>query len=116
MATVTTYLLVSGPESVDVVEDHPVIDENGFQHRETTEEGADEVPRVRFEREDPLEDRPDLSGAARAVSSRFPEATVALCEAEVRFEHVERFRTELFRDGKRAGKIEHGYVFNVGGG
>lgn len=114
MATTITYLLVSGANDVEAVSDHPTISESEMDHRETRESGAERVSTVSFAAEQPLEEGDDLVDPARELSSAFPEATVVLCEVEERFDQVERLQTMVFMEGKNGGKVEHGYIFNVG--
>ncbi len=115
MATVVTYLLVSNPDDPEAVGSHPIIDEHGFEQR-PIEKGEDEetLPALKFTVANALEDRRGLEAPCRKLSAAFPEATVTYCEVEERFDHVEHLRSTVFIDGKRAGDIEHGYVFNVG--
>ncbi len=114
MASLTTYLLVSGPDAPHDVETHPALESYELTVRDVTDDEA--VPRITLVHESPLEDRVDLSEPARALSTAFPNATVVLSVVEERFDHIERLETLLYRDGNKAGKIEHGYVFNVGQG
>ena len=115
MATVVTYLLVSNPEDPDAVRSHPIIDEHGFEPRPIEQEdGTDALPALRFAVASALEDRPALEAPCRELSAAFPDATVTYCEVEERFDHIDHLRSVVFIDGKRAGDIEHGYIFNVG--
>ena len=115
MATVITYLLVSNPDDPEAIRSHPTIDEHGFEPRPMEEmDGEKTLPALKFAVASPLEDRPDLEAPCRELSAAFPEATVTYCEVEERFDHVEHLRSVVFIDGKRAGNIEHGYMFNVG--
>jgi hypothetical protein len=114
MATIITYLLVSGADDVEAVSDHPTIAESELDHRETRESGTEQVSSVSFAADQPLEEQDDLVGPARELSAEFPEATVVLCEVEERFDQVERLQTMVFMEGKNGGKVEHGYIFNVG--
>lgn len=114
MAQTITYLLVSGTDDVDAVQNHPVIATSDFAHRETREASSEQIPAVTFAVEHALEEETDLKEKARELSTEFSEAVIVLCEVEERFEHVERLQNMIFIGGKHAGKIEHGYVFNVG--
>jgi hypothetical protein len=114
MASLTTYLLVSGPDAPRDVETHPALESYDVTARDVTDDEA--VPRITLVHESALEDRVDLREPARALSAAFPTATVVLSVVEERFDHIERLETRLYRDGNNAGKIEHGYVFNVGQG
>lgn len=116
MATTTTYVLVSGVEEIDAVREHPVITESDLDHTLTREAEPSQHPSVQFEAEHALDEAIDFEEPARALSDAFPEATVVLCVVEERFDHVERLKTELFVNGKEGGKVEHGYIFNVGEG
>ena len=114
MASLTTYLLVSGVERPADVESHPAVEARALEVRDTI--GDDPVPRITLVDERPLEEAEPLDETARTLSEAFPDATVLLSTVEERFDHIERVETVLYRDGKNAGKIEHGYVFNVGRG
>ena len=116
MATITTYLLVSGPEQPDAVPDHELFTKYAFDHRGTQAAGEQQLTAVTFALEQPLDEADDLDDAARNLSSDFPTATVVLCEVEERFDQVERLQVHLYRDGLRGGDVDHGYVFNVGSG
>lgn len=116
MATITTYLLVSGPEAPEAVSDHEVFAEYAFDHRGTQAAGEQQLPAVTFALEQPLEEAADLDAAVRDLSADLPEATVVLCEVEERFDQVERLQVYVYRNGKRGGTLDHGYVFNVGPG
>lgn len=115
MATVVTYLLVSDPEDPDAVRSHPLLERHGFEPRPMDEPDEESRPALQFAATGALEDRPDLKGPCRQLSAAFPHATITYCEVEERFDHVEHLRSIVFIDGKQAGEIEHGYVFNVGG-
>jgi len=115
MASLTTYLLVSGIENPQEVKMHPIVADRKFDLHDATEAEADGETVV-FVTSAALEEAEDLSGPARALSSAFPSAIVQLCEAEERFDQLERVRTVLYQDGAWAGEIEHGYVFNIGTG
>jgi hypothetical protein len=114
MATTITYVLVSGADDVSAVRDHQLVSESVLEHRETRDSGPQQVSAVSFAAEQPLEEEEKLSDVAREMSDEFSEATVILCEVEERFDHVERLQTLVFMNGKNAGKVEHGYIFNVG--
>lgn len=114
MATITTYLLVSGLENPGSVSEHDLFGEHAFEHRETQLAGEHQRPSVTFALEKPLDEAEDLTSAIRAFSTDVPSATVILCEVEERFDQVERLELRLFRDGQDGGDLEHGYVFNVG--
>jgi hypothetical protein len=115
MASLTTYLLVSGVDAPQAIETHSVLESYELEVRSVNDDEG-EVPRLTLVHESPLEDRVDLSDPARALSGAFPEATVMVTVVEERFDHIERLETLLYRDGNKAGRIEHGYVFNVGQG
>jgi hypothetical protein len=116
MANVVTYAIVSGPDDLAAVREHDLIEENGFEvHRE--EEGDGETdPSVTFTVGSALEEHEALEGPCRHLSEAFPEAVVVYTEVEERFDNVERLKVRVFRDGRRAGHLEHGSVFNVGAG
>ncbi|MCS3640155.1 hypothetical protein [Salinibacter ruber] len=115
MATVVTYLLVSNPEDPEAVRSHALIDEHELEERPIEDDETEETRlALKFAATSALEDRADLESPCRQLSEAFPEATVTYCEVEERFDHVERLRSVVFIGGKRAGHIEHGYVFNVG--
>ena len=115
MATVVTYLLVSNPDDPDEVRSHNVLEEHGFErHPIENREDQKPLPALRFAVANALDDEVELEGPCRELSTDFPEATVTLCEVEERFDQVEHLRSVVFIGGKRAGEIEHGYVFNIG--
>lgn len=114
MAATTTYVLVSGLDDVETVVDHPIVSEYDLDHQETFEADDRQVPAVRFALEQPLEEGLDLTEPVRSLSEDVPNASVILCEVEERFDQVERLRTRVFIGGKKAGKLEHGYIFNIG--
>lgn len=114
MATVTTYLLVSGADDPEAVRAHSVVEEAALEVQDTRDGDADRLSGVTFTHEAPLDDRDDLRETAQAVSESFPDAVVLLCEVEERFDHIERLQTKMYRGGRDAGNIEHGYVFNIG--
>lgn len=115
MATVVTYVLVSNPDDPDAVRSHPTIGEYELEGRPIQEDEPEEtLPALKFAATSALEDRTDLETPCRELSEAFPEATVTYCEVEERFDHIEHLRSVVFIGGKRAGNIEHGYVFNVG--
>lgn len=116
MASITTYLLVSGPEQPEAVPNHDLVAEYPFEHRGTQEGTEQQLPALTFALEQPLEEADDLTSAARDLSSDLPTATVVLCEVEERFDQVERLQLHVFRHGKRGGALDHGHVFNVGPG
>lgn len=116
MATTTTYLLISGIDDMDAVMDHSVLSEYNLDHQETFEASDRQVSAVRLARKQPLEDGVDLAAPARSLSADVSNATVVLCEVEERFDQVERLRTLVFIGGKKAGDLEHGYIFNIGNG
>lgn len=113
MASVTTYLLVSGPEDPDSVHGHPMIVESGFDLQQTfpAEEG---LPAVRFATESALEEHESLMEPCRQLSQDFPEATIVVYEVEERFHQVEHLKSAVFVDGQPAGHVEHGSVLTVG--
>lgn len=114
MATVVTYLLVSDPDDPDAVRSHPILEEHGFEPQPMEESDQESRPALKFAVAGALEDRPDLQAPCRTLSEAFPDATITYCEVEERFDQVEHLRSIVFIDGKQAGEIEHGYVFNVG--
>jgi hypothetical protein len=116
MATITTYVLVSGPEDLASVPEHELFSAYAFEQRGTQEGGEEQLPAATFALEQPLDDAEELVGVVRAFSADVPTASVVLCEVEERFDQVERLQLHVFRDWKRGGAVEHGYVFNVGPG
>jgi len=114
MASLTTYLLVSGVDDADEVTSHPIVDEWDLDVHTPADPEADVVT-LTFVNTAPLEEAEDLEEAARDLSTAFPAAVVQVCAVEERFDQVERVQTVLYRDGMHAGEIEHGYVFNIGG-
>jgi hypothetical protein len=114
MATITTHLLVSGPSRLDGLSAHDLFGEYGFEERGTHEAGPEHLPAAKFVLKQPLEEAQHLEEEVRRFSTDVPDATVILCEVEERFDQVERLQIVVFRDGKRGGDVEHGYVFNVG--
>lgn len=115
MATRTTYLLLSGVEDVEALEDLPLISANKFERQKTFRSSEEGWKAVRFAVEQPLEETADLTSEAKALSRELPEATVLLCEVEERFDQIDAIRAMAFVNGQNAGEIEHGHVFNVGG-
>lgn len=115
MATSITYLLVANPKEPGDVQHHTLFSEYEFEHRETITKDEDQVPSVLFRIEQALEEQVDLEEPVRKLSRDFPNSTVVICEVEERFEQVEHLQTNVFINGKRAGNVEHGYIFNVGG-
>jgi hypothetical protein len=115
MATIVTYLLVSNPKDPDAVREHPVLQKHGFEPRPMEGEDEHELPALKFAVASALDDSASLEGPCRELSAAFPDATITFCEVEERFEQVERLRSIVFIDGRRAGEIEHGHLFNVGG-
>ncbi len=118
MAAVTTYLLFSGPElDGETVTRHSLFDDVEFDEVEVREASTEQQPRLHLTYEGALEEEEaDFSRLAREASEVFPAAAVLVVEVEERFGQVERVQTRLFIGGKDAGEVEHGYVFNVGGG
>ena len=116
MASITSYLLVSGPAEPEAVLEHDLFDDFGFEHRETQEAGEDQLPALTFSLQHPLEESIDLEKPVRRFSQDVPGATVLLCVVEERFDQVEHLDISVFREGKRGGDVEHGYIFNVGPG
>lgn len=114
MATITTYLLVSNPDHPEAVREHSLFSAFDFDHRETIESGQRQLPALRFAIQHRLEEDVELEEAVRRFSRDVPEATVVLSEVEERFDQVERLQVVVFRDGKRGGNVEHGYIYNVG--
>lgn len=115
MATRTTYLLISGISDLDHGRNLPVFSEYNLEHRKTYASSSDQAPALKYAIEEPLEEAVDLSQGAQALSKELPEATVLLCDVEERFDQIDNVHTVMFIGGKRAGEIEHGHVFNVGG-
>jgi hypothetical protein len=116
MATLTTYLLISGTNDLEAVQEHELISDRDFECRDRGEAGDAQMSAVQFALEEPLDEADDLEESVRQFSTDVPDATVVLCEVEERFDQVERLRMVVFRDGKRGGDLEHGYIFNVGSG
>lgn len=114
MAALKTYLLISGLESPAPVSDSPLVEKYGFEHRETREPGPEQRASVTFVVERSLEETVDLEAPLRKLSTTLPDATIIVCEVEERFDQVERFHMQVYRDGKKGGSVEHGYIFNVG--
>jgi len=115
MATVVTYLLVSAPSDPEAVRSHPLLEKHGFEpHPMEDREEREALPALRFAAASALEESASLEVPCRELSAAFPEATVTFCEVEERFDQVEHLRSVVFIEGQRAGKIEHGYVFNMG--
>jgi hypothetical protein len=115
MASLTTYLLVSHIDDPDEVKRHPVVAERAFDIHTPPDPEA-EIGSIAFVHRSALEDAEDLGPAARELSTAFPSAIVQLCVFEERFDQLERGRAVLYKDGTHAGEIEHGYIFNIGGG
>lgn len=115
MATITTYLLVSGADDQEAVRTHSVVTDHAFEVHDTREGNSDQIAGITFMHETPLDKRDDLTTAAQTLSSDFSEAVIVLCEVEERFDNIERLQTKIYFGGKDAGDIEHGYVFNIGG-
>lgn len=113
MATLTTYLLVTGPEQPATVPDHDLFSTYAFEQRGRQEAGEQRLSSFTFALEQPLDDAEDLEESVRTFSGDVPAATVVLCEIEERFDQMERLQLQVFRNGKQGGDIEHGYVFNV---
>jgi len=116
MATITTYLHVVDPEEPDSIDNHELFENYGFDRRGTQEGNGQQLPTLTFALEQPLDEAEDLNGAVQSFSEDVSSAIVVLCEVEERFDQVERLQLYIFRDGKRGGGIEHGYVYNVGPG
>ena len=114
MATLVRYLLVSNPSDPDAVRTHPILEEHGFEPEPMEDQPEDALSALRFSVVSALEDSESLEEPCREVSAAFPEATVTYCEIEERFDQVEHLRSIVFIDGNKAGKIEHGYILNVG--
>jgi hypothetical protein len=115
VANVVTYLLVSDPEDPEAVRSHPLVDEHGFQlHAPENQPENTERPSVRFAAASALEDGKSLEEPCRKLSAAFPNAVVTFCEVEERFDQIEHLRSVVFMNGRHAGEIEHGYVFNMG--
>jgi len=117
MATRTTYLIISGPDiTPKSVRRHALPKEVQFESVDVTEGGSERQPTVKWTHRTPIEEEEDLHGIARQVSASFPTASVFVVTVEERFDQVERLQTHLYMNGKDAGEVEHGYVFNVGSG
>lgn len=114
MASLTTYLLVSGVDDTSEVQDYSAISDYDLEIREQVDSTDSQTSQVKFVLEQPVENAIDLQDPARRISSTFPDAIVVLCVVEERFEQVERLQTQVYRDGKDAGQIEHGYILNIG--
>jgi hypothetical protein len=115
MASLTTYLLVSGAEDLDEVRQHPVVAERDLDVHDSADPETGSAS-LTFVDTAALEEAADHDETAQTLSSAFPSAVVQLCVVEERFDQVERLRTVLYRNGTSAGEIEHGYIFNIGSG
>jgi hypothetical protein len=116
MATLTSYLLVSAPDDVSAVQEHPLVKDEALEVREVIRADSEQAASLTLAHQAPVEEQPDLSDTARGLSEAFPDASVLLCAVEERFDQIERVQATTYRAGKEAGKVEHGYIFNVGGG
>jgi len=114
MASRVTYLLVSDPTDPEAVRNHPAIEEAGFEHRTSFDDGEGTRPALQFVVGHPIDDLSDVTDACRSLSAAFPTAFVVVCEIEERFDQVEHLKTQVFKEGEAAGEIEHGYVYNIG--
>lgn len=115
MSEITTYLLVSSPESTDDVTSHPAIEKYGLRLNEEKSRAEDTSPVLHFSVSHPIEEHKRLIGPARQLSDAFPQSTVTLCMIEERFSQIERVHSVVFMEGQQVGEVEHGYVYNVGG-
>jgi hypothetical protein len=116
MATLTTYLLVSGVENLESVRSHDVFEQYAFDEQDARNPGDGQPAALRFALEQPLEESTELEEALRQLSADLPDASVVVCEVEERFDQIERVQVAVYQDGNRGGALEHGYVFNVGAG
>lgn len=114
MATVVSYVLISGPRNPDDLAEHPVFDDDGFALKEHAGDASDELSSLTFALTTSLEEKPSLDDECQTLSSEFPEAVVTLCQVEERFDQIEHLRSVVYMQGQQAGEIEHGYVLNVG--
>jgi hypothetical protein len=114
MATAITYLLVSGAQKSQDVEANPKIKESDFELEKSFEEQGEIGSALRFSVRRPLEEKESGTELASMMSEAFPEATVTLCTIEQRFNQIEHLQTIVFQKGRRAGEIEHGYLYTVG--
>ena len=114
MATLTTYLLVSGIKQPEGIQSHDLFESYDFKERERVESDDQGLPTLKYVLERSLEGAADLEEDVRALSADIPGSTVVMCEVEERFDQVERLQLIVFRNGRRGGDVEHGYIFNVG--
>lgn len=112
MATVISYVLISGAQDPSAVKQHSLVSDNELQFESENDEG--DVPFLKFSLSSSLEEKPDLDPPCRALSGDFSGSVVTLCEVEERFNQVEHLRSVVYIDGEQAGEIEHGYILNVG--
>ena len=115
MASQTTYLMVSTPDDPSSVPNHPVIEDYNLDLHTEQKRNDGQCKSITFIHESTLEEQSDLKKPARKLSMSFPSATIVLHVVEERFDHIEWVQTKLYSEGKEAGEIEHGYIFNVGG-
>jgi len=113
MATITTYLLVTGAEP-EAVRSHELIEAYDFKERDAYEPSDQQLPAIKFALEQPLEETDDLEEKARELSADVSPAGVVMCEVEERFDQVERLQVVVFQEGKRGGGLEHGHFYNLG--
>ena len=116
MAFQITYLVVSSPDDPSSVREHSVIEEYDLDLHAEQSRKDDQCPSVTFIHEHPLEETSDMTEPARKLSTAFPGATIVLHVIEERFDHIERLQMKMYSGGKDAGEVEHGYIFNIGGG
>lgn len=116
MASQVTYLVVSSPDDPSSVREHSVIEEYDLDLHAEQRREDDQCPSVTFVHEHPLEETWDMTEPARKLSTAFPGATIVLHVIEERFDHIERLQMKMYSAGKDAGEVEHGYIFNIGGG
>jgi DNA repair ATPase RecN len=111
MATITTYLLVSGAETEDV-RSHALFETYDFEEREVSDE--QQLSALTFALEQALEEAENLEEEVRRFSADMSSAGVVLCEVEERFDQVERLQVRFFQDGEEGAGLEHGHFYNVG--
>jgi hypothetical protein len=115
MASQITYVVVSSPNDLSLVREHAVIEEYDFHTHAHQKKETDQCASVTFVHETTLEDGTDMTKPAKELSTAFPDATVVLHVIEERFDHIERLQMKMYSEGKYAGEVEHGYIFNIGG-
>lgn len=114
MATVKSYVLVSGPDDPNAVKAHSLVEAHGLEFQNSKTDDVHEVCSLTFAVTSSLEEMESLDECCRELSHVFPEAVITLCEVEERFDQVEHLRCVVFMNGRQGGEIEHGYILNVG--